>query len=193
MKRELEKSLKRYLKRKIKVTLGLLVTFLITGQLGYSSGYAGKNYTNVQDTITENEYKVKVGSEDDKYYYGIFAYKNTDLKIQSETIEIVNESPNKSTTDNKKDLQEVAAIKITKNTDLVLGTEQTKSINLKVDTDKGGGAAVYIYNDHRNGTDGGSSLEINGERLEINVHSEGKGENKATFGLKRTLMDKIVK
>ena len=183
MKRELEKSLKRYLKRKIKVTLGLLVTFLITGQLGYSSGYAGKNYTNVQDTITENEYKVKVGSEDDKYYYGIFAYKNTDLKIQSETIEIVNESPNKSTTDNKKDLQEVAAIKITKNTDLVLGTEQTKSINLKVDTDKGGGAAVYIYNDHRNGTDGGSSLEINGERLEINVHSEGKGENKATFGI----------
>ena len=46
MKRELEKSLKRYLKRKIKFTLGVLVSFLITGHIGYSIELADTIYKN---------------------------------------------------------------------------------------------------------------------------------------------------
>ena len=178
MKRELEKSLKRYLKRKIKVTLGLLVTFLITGEIGYSLEYADKLYNNIQDVVEDAEYKVKVGDQGVNYRYGIMVYNNSDLDIQSDNIEIINVSSG-----NEVEGKEVAAINLRMNSELVLGTEETKNINLKVDTDKGGASAIYLYNDHRNGTDGGSSLEINGERLEINVHSEGTGANKAIFGI----------
>jgi outer membrane autotransporter protein len=178
MKRELEKSLKRYLKRKIKVTLGLLVTFLITGEIGYSLEYADKLYNNIQDVVEDAEYKVKVGDQGVNYRYGIMVYNNSDLDIQSDNIEIINVSSG-----NEVEGKEVAAINLRMNSKLVLGTEETKNINLKVDTDKGGASAIYLYNDHRNGTDGGSSLEINGERLEINVHSEGTGANKAIFGI----------
>ena len=72
MKRELEKSLKRYLKRKLKVTLALLVSFLITGKIGYSMSIASESYINVQGNINNEIYEVTTGN--DNYYYGIAAY-----------------------------------------------------------------------------------------------------------------------
>lgn len=171
-------SLKKYLKGKIKITLGLLVTFLITGEIGYSLEYADKLYKNIQDVVEDTEYKVKVGDQGVNYRYGIMVYNNSDLDIQSDNIEIINVSSGNEVED-----KEVAAINLRMSSELVLGTEETKNINLKVDTDKGGASAIYLYNDNDYGQDNGSKLKINGENLVIDVHSEGKGENKAIFGI----------
>ena len=47
-KNYIESSLKRFLKRKVKITLGLVITFLITGSIGYAEiteePIPGKNY-----------------------------------------------------------------------------------------------------------------------------------------------------
>ena len=178
MLEKVRNSLKKYLKGKIKITLGLLVTFLITGEIGYSLEYADKLYNNIQDVVEDAEYKVKVGDQGVNYRFGIMVYNNSDLDIQSDNIEIINVSSG-----NEVEGKEVAAINLRMNSELVLGTEETKNINLKVDTDKGGASAIYLYNDNDYGQDNGSKLKINGENLVIDVHSEGKGKNKAIFGI----------
>jgi outer membrane autotransporter protein len=176
MKRELEKSLKRYLKRKIKVTLGLLVSFLITGHIGYSIELADTIYKNKQEIITDKEYKLNAGEEGVNYHYGILGYDSTDLKIQSsDKIEITNIAFGEV---NKK---EIAAINLRVNSKLILGTEETKDIYLKVDTDKGVATGIALYNE--NATDKGSSLEINGKNFTLDVHANGEGSNKSTFGI----------
>ena len=176
MKRELEKSLKRYLKRKIKVTLGLLVSFLITGHIGYSIELADTIYKNKQEIITDKEYKLNAGEEGVNYHYGILGYDSTDLKIQSsDKIEITNIAFGEV---NKK---EIAAINLRVNSKLILGTEETKDIYLKVDTDKGVATGIALYNE--NAADKGSSLEINGKNFTLDVHSNGDGDNKSTYGI----------
>ena len=170
MKRELEKSLKRYLKRKIKFTLGVLVSFLITGHIGYSIELADTIYKNKQEIITDKEYKLNAGEEGVNYHYGILGYDSTDLKIQSsDKIEITNIAFGEV---NKK---EIAAINLRVNSKLILGTEETKDIYLKVDTDKGVATGIALYNE--NAADKGSSLEINGKNFTLDVHSNGDGEN----------------
>lgn len=58
---------------------------------------------------------------------------------------------------------------------MILGTEETKDIYLKVDTDKGVATGIALYNE--NAADKGSSLEINGKNFTLDVHSNGDGEN----------------
>lgn len=183
MKRELEKSLKRYLKRKIKVTLGLLVTFLITGQVGYSMEIAKNYYENGQDiVIGENEYKVNVGDNDQnlEYNYGIIVRKNTDLNIQSsDRIEIINTTPSEEIPG-----MEIAALNVRQSSNLILGTEETKDIYLKVESSKGVATGISLYNVHTtDAVDEGSSLEINGKNFTLDVHSTSEGPNKSTFGI----------
>ena len=84
MKRELEKSLKRYLKRKIKVTLGLLVTFLITGQVGYSLNLTMDEYNNEQNVIINDNY-IK-NNENTNYQYILGAVFDSNVKINSNEI-----------------------------------------------------------------------------------------------------------
>ena len=180
MKRELEKSLKRYLKRKIKVTLGLLVTFLITGQVGYSMELAKNYYENGQDiVIGENEYKVN--NEDNlEYNYGIIVRKNTNLNIQSsDRIEIINTTPSEESPG-----MEIAALNVRQSSNLILGTEETKDIYLKVESSKGVATGISLYNVHTtDAVDEGSSLEINGKNFTLDVHSTSEGPNKSTFGI----------
>jgi hypothetical protein len=90
MKRELEKSLKRYLKRKIKVTLGLLVTFLITGQVGYSLNLIVDEYNNEQNVIVNDNY-IK-NNENTNYQYILGVIYDSSLQINSKEINIVNNS-----------------------------------------------------------------------------------------------------
>ena len=180
MKRELEKSLKRYLKRKIKVTLGLLVTFLITGQVGHSMELAKDYYENGQDiVIGENEYKVN--TEDNlEYNYGIIVRKNTNLNIQSsDRIEIINTTPSEESPG-----MEIAALNVRQSSNLILGTEETKDIYLKVESSKGVATGISLYNVHTtDAVDEGSSLEINGKNFTLDVHSTSEGPNKSTFGI----------
>lgn len=180
MKRELEKSLKRYLKRKIKVTLDLLVTFLITGQVGYSMELAKNYYENGQDiVIGENEYKVNT-EDNSEYNYGIIVRKNTNLNIQSsDRIEIINTTPSEESPG-----MEIAALNVRQSSNLILGTEETKDIYLKVESSKGVATGISLYNVHTtDAVDEGSSLEINGKNFTLDVHSTSEGPNKSTFGI----------
>ena len=180
MKRELEKSLKRYLKRKIKVTLGLLVTFLITGQVGHSMELAKNYYENGQDiVIGENEYKVNT-EDNSEYNYGIIVRKNTNLNIQSsDRIEIINTTPSEESPG-----MEIAALNVRQSSNLILGTEETKDIYLKVESSKGVATGISLYNVHTtDAVDEGSSLEINGKNFTLDVHSTSEGPNKSTFGI----------
>lgn len=173
---KIKNNFKSCLKRKIKFTLGVLVSFLITGHIGYSIELADTIYKNKQEIITDKEYKLNAGEEGVNYHYGILGYDSTDLKIQSsDKIEITNVAFGEV---NKK---EIAAINLRVNSKLILGTEETKDIYLKVDTDKGVATGIALYNE--NAADKGSSLEINGKNFTLDVHSNGDGDNKSTYGI----------
>ena len=101
MKRELEKSLKRYLKRKIKVTLGLLVTFLITGQVGYSLNVTMDEYYNEQNVIINDNY-IK-NNENTNYQYILGAVFDSNVELNGKEINIVNNSNGDEV--NKKEFQ----------------------------------------------------------------------------------------
>ena len=174
MKRELEKSLKRYLKRKIKVTLGLLVTFLITGKIGYSLDIAVDSYNNIQKNIDIKEYQISNG--DRNYYYGVAAYNNSNLNINSNVIEMNNNSFG-----NEVSGREISALHLHGNTNIKLGNIDTENINLSVDTDKGVATGISVYDVGSN--DNGSKLEVNGKNLTLNVHSKGEDKNKSAFGI----------
>lgn len=173
---KIKNNFKSCLKRKIKFTLGILVSFLITGHIGYSIELADTIYKNKQEIITDKEYELNAGEEGVNYQYGILGYDSTDLKIQSsDKIEITNIAFGEV---NKK---EIAAINLRVNSKLILGTEETKDIYLKVDTDKGVATGIALYNE--NAADRGSSLEINGKNFTLDVHSTGEGSNKSTYGI----------
>ena len=174
MKRELEKSLKRYLKRKIKVTLGLLVTFLITGQVGYSLNLIVDEYNNEQNVIVNDNY-IK-NNENTNYQYILGVIYDSSLQINSKEINIVNNSNGDEV--NRK---EISAIVVSENSHLKLGNEETENVNLKVNTDKGVATGIAMYN--LDEADRGGSLEINGKNFTLDVHANGEGSNKSTFGI----------
>ena len=178
MKRELEKSLKRYLKRKLKVTLALLVSFLITGKIGYSMSIASESYINVQGNINNEIYEVTTGN--DNYYYGIAAYNRSDLNINSKIINITNNSSGDGILEDRLD-PEIAGLHLHGNTNMKLGNENTENININVNTDKGVATGIAIYdvgNDDR-----GSKLYIEGKKFTVNINSQGLGVNEAAFGI----------
>ena len=174
MKRELEKSLKRYLKRKIKVTLGLLVTFLITGQVGYSLNLIVDEYNNEQNVIVNDNY-IK-NNENTNYQYILGVIYDSSLQINSKEINIVNNSNGDEV--NRK---EISAIVVSENSHLKLGNEETENVNLKVNTDKGVATGIAMYN--LDEADRGGSLEINGKNFTLDVHATGEGSNKSTYGI----------
>lgn len=174
MKKELEKSLKRYLKRKIKVTLGLLVTFLITGQVGYSLNLIVDEYNNEQNVIVNDNY-IK-NNENTNYQYILGVIYDSSLQINSKEINIVNNSNGDEV--NRK---EISAIVVSENSHLKLGNEETENVNLKVNTDKGVATGIAMYN--LDEADRGGSLEINGKNFTLDVHATGEGSNKSTYGI----------
>lgn len=174
MKKELEKSLKRYLKRKIKVTLGLLVTFLITGQVGYSLNLIMDEYNNEQNVIVNDNY-IK-NNENTNYQYILGVIYDSSLQINSKEINIVNNSNGDEV--NRK---EISAIVVSENSHLKLGNEETENVNLKVNTDKGVATGIAMYN--LDEADRGGSLEINGKNFTLDVHATGEGSNKSTYGI----------
>lgn len=179
---KIKNNLKRCLKRRVKITLGILISFLITGQVGYSMEIAKNYYENGQDiVIGENEYKVNVGDNDQnlEYNYGIIVRKNTDLNIQSsDRIEIINTTPSEEIPE-----MEIAALNVRQGSNLILGTEETKDIYLKVESSKGVATGISVYNVNTDEVYEKSTLEINGKNFTLDVHSTSEGPNKSTFGI----------
>lgn len=60
MKDNIEKSIKRWLKNKVKVTLGLIVSFLITGNIGY-----GNEILTPINITEENKIEININKEND--------------------------------------------------------------------------------------------------------------------------------
>lgn len=58
MKDNIEKSIKRWLKNKVKVTLGLIVSFLITGNIGYGEEIVGKQWDGNLSIIKDEDLKI---------------------------------------------------------------------------------------------------------------------------------------
>lgn len=174
MFKKLENSLKRVLKGKVKITLALVISYLMTSQIGYSLNLTMDEYYNEQNVIINNNY-IK-NNENTNYQYILGAVFDSNVKINSNEINIVNNSNGDEV--NRK---EISAIFLTENSHLKLGNEETENINLKVNTDKGVATGIAMYN--LDETDRGGSLEINGKNFTLDVHSNGEGDNKAVFGI----------
>ena len=64
MKDNIEKSIKRWLKNKVKVTLGLMVSFLITGSIGYAITEMPSQYDpNLDIIIKDGDLKITADGE----------------------------------------------------------------------------------------------------------------------------------
>lgn len=82
MKGNVEKSIKRWLKNKVKVTLGLMVSFLITGSIGYAEEYTRIDFNNLKNkngiTFIKKEGKTYIEND------------NQEIEIKNNTLVIDN-------------------------------------------------------------------------------------------------------
>lgn len=82
MKGNVEKSIKRWLKNKVKVTLGLMVSFLITGSIGYAEEYTRIDFKNLKNkngiTFIKKEGKTYIEND------------NQEIEIKNNTLVIDN-------------------------------------------------------------------------------------------------------
>ena len=180
--KEVRRNLKRFLKGKLKITLALLVSFLITGRIGYSIEVAAKSHINEQKDINDERYEVTTG--DKNYYYGVVAYDRSNFSINSKTIDITNNSSGDGILTEEIPDPEIAALHLEQSTDVKLGNKDTETINMSVNTDKGVATGIAVYNnDKENKLDEGSTLEINGENFRLDVYSKGEGVNDSAYGI----------
>lgn len=82
MKGNVEKSIKRWLKNKVKVTLGLIVSFLITGSIGYA-----EEYTRIDFNDLENKNGITFIKKEEKTY---IRNGNQEIDIKNNTLVIDN-------------------------------------------------------------------------------------------------------
>lgn len=84
MKGNVEKSIKRWLKNKVKVTLGLMVSFLITGNVGYGDEtYNGRLYLGGNTVIKVGNFTIESPNNIGLGYSGVLDVQNGNLKIDA--------------------------------------------------------------------------------------------------------------
>ena len=161
MKHNIENSLKRFLKRKVKITMGFVVAFMIMGV-----GAFGVEYTTpIESSTDENIIKLEIIGKNAVSYGVANTTRGQSIDVNPKDIEIFSEN--------------LYSYGVVANDGGItnLGTEKTKNIKI---TTKADSFAIGLYADsHDKNPEIGGTININTDKLEINVI--GKGKN--TFGI----------
>lgn len=165
-KQNIEKSLKRYLKRKVSLTLGVVVTFLITGSLGYGAMYKEGvvgNGTKTPTNIVNGVWNVDASIGEEEYKYGVVAanggiFDATDENIKE--IKIINEGKTTDTIG-----LGAASGKVN------IGNKDTvTTINVTANKADGNGYGIWVYEGNKSSDD---EVNISGKTLEIDLTANG--------------------
>ena len=159
-KQNIEKSLKRYLKRKVSLTLGVVVTFLITGSLGYGAMYKEGvvgNGTKTPTNIVNGVWNVDASIGEEEYKYGVVAanggiFDATDENIKE--IKIINEGKTTDTIG-----LGAASGKVN------IGNKDTvTTINVTANKADGNGYGIWVYEGNKSSDD---EVNISGKTLRL--------------------------
>ena len=160
-KNYVESSLKRFLKRKVKITMGFVVAFMIMG-----TGALGVEYTTpIESSIDEDIIKLEIIGKNSVSYGVANTTKGQSINVNPKDIEIFSEN--------------LFSYGVVANDGGItnLGTKKTKNIKITTVADS---FAIGLYADsHDKNPEIGGIININTDKLEINVI--GKGKN--TFGI----------
>ena len=160
-KNYVESSLKRFLKRKVKITMGFVVAFMIMG-----TGALGVEYTTpIESSIDEDIIKLEIIGKNSVSYGVANTTKGQSINVNPKDIEIFSEN--------------LFSYGVVTNDGGItnLGTKKTKNIKITTVADS---FAIGLYADsHDKNPEIGGIININTDKLEINVI--GKGKN--TFGI----------
>ena len=161
MKYNIESSLKRFLKRKVKITMGFVVAFMIMGV-----GVFGGEYTTpIESSTDEDIIKLEIIGKNGVSYGVANTTRGHSINVNPKDIEIFSEN--------------LYSYGVVANDGGItnLGTEKTKNIKI---TTKADSFAIGLYADsHDKNPEIGGIININTDKLEINVI--GKGKN--TYGI----------
>lgn len=161
MKHNIENSLKRFLKRKFKITMGFIVAFMIMGVRAFGVEYT----TPIESSTDEDIIKLEIIGKDAVSYGVANTTRGQSIDVNPKDIEIFSEN--------------LYSYGVVANDGGItnLGTEKTKNIKI---TTKADSFAIGLYADsHDKNPEIGGTININTDKLEINVI--GKGKN--TFGI----------
>ena len=188
-KNYVENSLKRFLKRKVKITMGFVVAFMITGSLGfaedinYSEKYYGNGTLAISYLVSANKIggkpikKVIGGTNTGKVIIntknieknadakGIFANPGGDLTVFGKEIYVscINEYKDK-----KSRAIEFGTAEGYKNSNLILGNENTEIIEIKSNSNTESIGIILTGGENRNN----SYMNITSKLLKIDAKSK---------------------
>ena len=188
MKHNIENSLKRFLKRKVKITMGFVVAFMIMGTGAFGVEYTEPIIASGMNNIVENnDDSIKLNISDwnetdnknNSINYGIASVNNGKANINSKNIEIF--ASNTEEIHPNKNRYSYGVI-VQDNGIVNLGTKETESIKITTISDYFG---IGLYADKGNNT--GGKINVNTNKLEINVIGKGKeGDAYGIYSITRT-------